>query len=102
MLWTWALIMFDNIFYGGVTLSHLFSLTPSVKIERSGFNRSNTYKTTFNAGKLIPFYCDEVLPGDTVNLKANLFCRMSTPIVPIMDNLYLEQRKRMFPNTDYP
>ena len=98
MPWTWALIMSDNNFYGGVTLSHLFSLTPSVKIERSGFNRSNTYKTTFNAGKLIPFYCDEVLPGDTVNLKANLFCRMSTPIVPIMDNLYLETFFFFVPN----
>lgn len=79
-------------------MSHLFSLTPSVKVQRSGFNRSNTYKTTFHAGKLIPFYCDEVLPGDTVNLRANLFCRMATPIVPIMDNLYLETFFFFVPN----
>ena len=90
--------MSGNNLYGGVTLSHLFSLTPSVKIERSGFNRSHTYKTAFNAGLLVPFYCDEVLPGDTVNLKANLFCRMSTPIVPIMDNLYLETFFFFVPN----
>ena len=79
-------------------MSHLFSLTPSVKVQRSGFDRSNTYKTTFNAGKLVPFYCDEVLPGDTVNLKASLFCRMATPIVPVMDNLYLETFFFFVPN----
>lgn len=79
-------------------MSHLFSLTPSVKVQRSAFDRSHTYKTTFNAGKLIPFFCDEVLPGDTFNLKANLFCRMATPIVPIMDNLYLETFFFFVPN----
>ena len=79
-------------------MSHLFSLTPSVKVQRSAFDRSHTYKTTFNAGKLIPFFCDEVLPGDTFNLKASLFCRMATPIVPVMDNLYLETFFFFVPN----
>lgn len=79
-------------------MSHLFSLTPSVKVQRSSFDRSHTYKTTFDAGKLIPFFVDEVLPGDSLNLKASLFCRMSTPIVPIMDNLYLETFFFFVPN----
>lgn len=71
-------------------MSHQFSRIPSVNIQRSTFDRSHGYKTTFNAGYLIPFFCDEVLPGDTFNLDTTLFARLSTPIVPFMDNLFLE------------
>lgn len=63
---------------------------PSVQIPRSTFNRTHGHKTTFNAGYLIPFYVDEVLPGDTFNLQATLFARLSTPLFPIMDNLYMD------------
>lgn len=38
----------------------------------------------------IPFYIDEVYPGDTFNCKATLFGRMATPIVPAMDNAYMD------------
>lgn len=69
---------------------HTFSTIPRAEIPRSSFNRSHGYKTTFNSGKLVPFYCDEALPGDTFNLKATLFARLATPVVPIMDNMYLE------------
>lgn len=67
-----------------------FSEVPEVNIPRSTFNRTHTYKTTFDSGYLIPFYVDEVLPGDTFKAKFNLFARMATPIVPVMDNLYLD------------
>lgn len=63
---------------------------PSVQIPRSTFNRTHGHKTTFNSGYLIPFYLDEVLPGDTFNLQATLFARLSTPLFPIMDNLYMD------------
>jgi len=71
-------------------MSHQFSQIPQATIPRSRFNRSHGHKTTFDAGKLIPFYVDEALPGDTFSLKAALFARMATPIVPLMDNLRLE------------
>lgn len=71
-------------------MSHLFSRIPRAEIPRSSFDRTHGYKTTFDAGYLIPFYVDEALPGDTFNLHANLFARMATPIVPIMDNLYMD------------
>lgn len=71
-------------------INHLFSITPSVNIERSAFDRSSTLKTCFDSSYLVPIYLDECLPGDTFNLNVSLFCRMSTPIVPVMDNLYLE------------
>ena len=71
-------------------MSHDFSQIPRADIPRSVFNRSHGYKTTFNAGYLVPFYVDEALPGDTFNLKATLFARMTTPIYPIMDNLFMD------------
>ena len=71
-------------------MAHLFSQIPRAEIQRSSFNRSHTYKTAFDSNYLVPFYVDEVLPGDTFNLKATLFGRLATPAVPIMDNLYLD------------
>ena len=70
--------------------SHVFSKIPAPNIQRSVFDRSHTYKSTFDAGYLVPFYCDEVLPGDSFKIKSTTFARLNTPIVPIMDNLYLD------------
>lgn len=75
-----------------------FSLMPTANIQRSSFNRDHNFKTTFDAGKLIPFYCDEVLPGDTVNLNVTSLCRLATPIVPLMDNIYLDTFFFFVPN----
>lgn len=77
---------------------HLFSQIPSTQIPRSVFDRSHGYKTTFNSGYLVPFYVDEVLPGDSFKLTATLFARLATPIVPFMDNLYLETFFFFVPN----
>ncbi len=70
--------------------AHRFSQIPRANIQRSSFDRSHGVKTTFNSGMLVPVFVDEVLPGDTFNLSVNFFCRLSTPIVPFMDNLYLD------------
>ena len=71
-------------------MKHQFSQVPQVEIPRSKFNRSHGHKTTFDAGYLVPIFVDEALPGDTFNLKTTLFARLATPIVPIMDNMFLE------------
>lgn len=71
-------------------VDHRFGVTPSVSIARSQFDRSHAYKTTFDSGYLVPFLADEVLPGDTFNVRASLFARLSTPLKPILDNLYLD------------
>jgi hypothetical protein len=57
---------------------------------RSSFNRSHGHKTTFNAGKLIPIFVDEALPGDTFAVTMHALARMATPIFPIMDNMHLD------------
>ena len=70
--------------------SNHFSMIPSVNLKRSVFDRSHDYKTTLDSGYLVPFYVDEVLPGDSFKLNVATFARMNTPIVPFMDNVYLE------------
>lgn len=69
---------------------HRFSDAPAMYMKRTKFDRSHVYKTTFNSGKLIPVFVDEVLPGDTTRLSVNYFARLATPIKPIMDNIYLD------------
>ena len=73
-----------------MTASQLQSSVPQADIQRSKFNRSHGLKTTFDVDKLVPIFLDEVLPGDTHKLNANLFARLATPINPIMDNMYLD------------
>lgn len=75
-----------------------FSQVPKVDIPRSSFDRSHGYKTTFDAGYLVPVFVDEVLPGDTFNLKMASFARLATPIKPIMDNMFLETFFFFVPN----
>lgn len=90
-----------------------FSKVETVKLQRSIFDRSHNHKLTFgmsvpmdSSGKpttpdkavyyadrpsmLTPIYVDEVLPGDTIHCKATAFIRMSTPLVPLMDNLNVD------------
>ena len=78
--------------------SNHFSMIPSADIQRSRFDRSHAYKTTFDAGRLIPFYIDEVVPGDTFSLKCSVLVRQTTPVVPFMDNVYMESFFFFVPN----
>ena len=76
-----------------------FTLNPtSLDMKRSKFKRPFKHTTTFDAGKLIPFYCEEVLPGDTVSLDLAALVRAATPIHPVMDNAYLEFHFYFVPN----
>lgn len=69
---------------------HSFAQIPSANIQRSVFDRNCGLKTSFNAGYLVPIFVDEVLPGDTFHMQTRSFVRMTTPIVPLMDNLWLD------------
>lgn len=75
-----------------------FAINPSVDVNRSKFVRNSSVKTTFNAGELIPFYVDEVLPGDTFSIDTNRVVRLQTLLTPIMDNLYLDTYYFFVPN----
>lgn len=63
---------------------------PGVNIQRSTFDLSHTHKFTRNSGELIPFFWEEVLPGDTFKVDTRFVRRMLTPIVPVMDNAFID------------
>lgn len=67
-----------------------FNQIPEMKASRTRFNRDQTILTTFDAGKLIPFYVDEVLPGDTFNVNTTAIIRMTTPKYPVMDDAFID------------
>lgn len=76
-----------------------FAMNPtSIDMSRSTFDRSHSLKTSFNAGDLIPFYVDEVLPGDTFSVRTSKVIRMPSLITPIMDNIYLDTYFFFVPN----
>lgn len=79
-------------------MSHNFSRVPQAEIQRSSFDRTHGYKTTFDAGYLIPVFVDEVLPGDTFNLDMTGFARLATPLHPFMDNMFLDSFFFFVPN----
>jgi len=79
-------------------MSHNFSQVPKAEIQRSRFDRSHGGKTTFDSGYLIPVFIDEVLPGDSFNLRMSLFARLATPLKPFMDNLFLDTFFFFVPN----
>lgn len=67
-----------------------FNQIPEMKASRTRFNRDQTILTTFDSGKLIPFYVDEVLPGDTFNVDTTAIIRMTTPKYPVMDDAFID------------
>lgn len=75
-----------------------FSQLPHADIRRSQFDRSSSVKTSFNVGDVIPFFLDEVLPGDTFKIKTSKVVRLQTLITPMMDNLYLDTYFFFVPN----
>lgn len=68
-----------------------FAINPTrIDMSRSTFDRPFSHKTTFNVGDIIPFYVDEVLPGDTHKIRTSKVVRMQTLLTPVMDNIYLD------------
>lgn len=76
-----------------------FALNPTrIDMSRSTFDRSSSVKTSFNAGDIVPFFLEEVLPGDTFNVKSSKVVRMQTLLTPMMDNVYLDTYYFFVPN----
>lgn len=76
-----------------------FALNPTnIDIRRSTFDRSHSLKTSFNVGDIVPFFVDEVLPGDTFNVDTSKVVRLQTLLTPVMDNIYLDTYFFFVPN----
>ena len=67
-----------------------FNQAPETHVSRTRFKRDQNILTTFDAGKLIPFYVDEVLPGDTFSVDTAAIIRMTTPKYPVFDDAYID------------
>lgn len=67
-----------------------FNNIPQTHVSRTRFKRDQNILTTFDAGRLIPFYVDEVLPGDTFDVNTAAIIRMTTPKYPVMDDAYID------------
>ena len=69
------------------TMRDEYSRQPASRVQRSQFDLSESVKTTFDAGLLIPFWVQEALPGDVFRVRFNALIRMATSLYPLMDNL---------------
>lgn len=78
--------------------SHDFSMIPRSEIPRSVFRMKHSHKTTFDAGYLVPIYCEEMVPGDEFRGVMHALARLATPITPFMDDLTFESFFFFVPN----
>lgn len=76
-----------------------FATNPvSISISRSTFKRNSSVTTSFNVGEVVPFYVDEVLPGDTFNVKTHKLVRLQTPIAPFVTPMWMDTYYFFVPN----
>lgn len=62
------------------------SITPRADVQRSRFVGSWAHKTTFDAGQIIPFMVEDVMPGDHLKYDVTAFLRIANLIFPMMDS----------------
>lgn len=68
-----------------------FSGNPTgVNISRSIISRDHSVKFSFNVGDVVPFMCDDILPGDTVTIDTSKVVRLQPLVAPIMDEVFLD------------
>lgn len=75
-----------------------FAMVPRSDVPRSTFRVQHAHKTTLDLGFLVPFYLDEVLPGDVHKGSVSIFARLSNLIFPLMDNVECETFFFFVPN----
>ena len=90
--------MVKNNALGAGIGAHNFDNVGNQEFGQSTFDRDSTHQTEFNQGMLIPVYCDEILPGDVVNLSTTVQGRITTLLHPIMSNLYVNVKYFFVPN----
>lgn len=67
-----------------------FAKVPRANISRTAMDMNHSYKSTGSFGKLIPIYCEEVLPGQTTVLDMSIVARLQPSVVPVMDDAYID------------
>lgn len=70
--------------------SRFFAAPPSLDMPRSKFTMSHGHMMSCNVGEIVPIFCMEILPGDTVKLRTSKVVRMQTLITPCFGNIYMD------------
>lgn len=73
-------------------------MIPRNDVPRSTFKVQHAHKSTYDAGFLVPFYLDEVLPGDVHKGNVSIFARLQNLLFPLMDNVECETFFFFVPN----
>lgn len=66
---------------------NIFDFINVRKSKRSTFNLSHTNSLSCNFGKLVPFLCEETVPGDTWKCKSDILVRLAPMVFPIMHDI---------------
>lgn len=68
------------------------------EVERSRMVDTPMVLTTFNAGDIVPIYCCEVLPSETISLDVSQVIRQTTLLTPTMGQMQYEIHAFFVPN----
>lgn len=77
------------------------SIFTSVQIKkppRTAFDLSHEVKMSMKMGKLVPFLCQEVVPGDTFRMNAEVMMRFAPMISPVMHRINVYTHFFFVPN----
>lgn len=66
------------------------ALIQRARVPRSKFQNRWSRLTTFDAGELVPFMVDEILPGDHMRYNITAYVRMATALFPLFTNQRLD------------
>ncbi|UPW41091.1 major capsid protein [Sigmofec virus UA08Rod_5550] len=64
-----------------------FSQSLMGEVEKSRMVATPVHLTTFNAGDIVPIYCREILPGESISMKMDFVLRQTTLLTPTMGNM---------------
>lgn len=74
-----------------------YGANPTVTMKRSKFNIGYDKLLSCNLGDLVPFYVEEVLPGDTFKITSKAISRVSSSFIkPAFANMYLDMYHFLF------
>lgn len=68
------------------------------KPKRNLFNMSHEVKMSMNMGKLVPFFCQDVIPGDTFGVNSETMIRFAPMLAPIMHRVNVYTHFFFVPN----
>lgn len=76
----------------------IFSKVASRRPKANAFNLSHDVKMSIPQGKLIPFLCQDVVPGDRFKINSEIFLRMAPMVAPVMHKMNVYTHFFFVPN----